>query len=67
MMKPLAEKIAKQHDLELVEVNIDNHIDLAHQYGVQGIPTLVLVDGDDEIGRHTGLHTQANITAALGL
>lgn len=68
MMKPMVEKIANEHDLELVEVNIDNEHDLVHQYGVQGVPTLVLLDENaHEIGRNVGLRPQATVTAALGL
>lgn len=68
MMKPMVEKIADEHDLELVEVNIDNEIELAHQYGVQGVPTLVLLDENDhEIGRSVGLRPKSAVTASLGL
>jgi len=67
-MKPLAEKIAEEHSLELVEVNIDNREDMAREYGVQGIPTLVLLDdGNNEISRLIGLQPQAKIASALGL
>lgn len=68
MMKPMVDQIAKEHDLELQEVNIDNDIELAHQYGVQGVPTLILLDENaNEIGRNVGLLPKAIITAALGL
>jgi len=68
IMQPVAEKIAQENNLELVEVNVDNDIELARQYDVRGIPTLVLLDEDaNEIARHTGSQTQARVTAALGL
>lgn len=36
------------------EVDIDENPTLAAQYGVRGVPTLVLVDGDKEISRKVG-------------
>lgn len=68
MIKPLVENLAEEHNLDLQEVNIDNSPELAHQYGVQGVPTLVLLDESArEVGRSVGLRPKATITAALGL
>jgi len=40
----------------LVKINIDNHQDLATQYGVQSIPTLILMDNEGtELDRITGV------------
>lgn len=66
IMKPVVEKIAEKHNLALQEVNIDTSPDLAAKYGVRSIPTLVLVDGDEEV-RYTGANTEARVTEGLGL
>jgi len=68
MIKPMVEKIAEEHNLKVVEVDIDNELDLVHQYGVQGVPTLILLDeGAHEIGRSVGLRPKSTVTASLGL
>ncbi len=41
-------------DVEVVSVDVDENPELASQYRVRGIPTLVLLDGDQEIARNTG-------------
>jgi thioredoxin 1 len=49
MIAPMLEKIANQHENELViaKVNTDEDPEWAIHYGVQGIPTLLFVaDGD---------------------
>jgi len=67
VMKPVAEKIAKEHELELVEVNIDTEKDLASEYGVTSIPTLVLLEDGKEVARYSGAQTQTRVSSALGL
>jgi len=67
MMAPVAEKIANENGLELVPVDIDDNPDLANEAGVQSVPTLVLVENDEEVARVTGLSTKANLENALGL
>ena len=48
MLAPVIEQIAKERsDLKVVKVNIDEAQDIAMQYGVMSIPTLmVFVDGN---------------------
>jgi thioredoxin-like negative regulator of GroEL len=44
------------------EVDVDSNTDLAVQYGIRGVPTMVAVDADDEeISRLTGSQTEASI------
>ena len=39
-------------DVQLMNIDIDENSDLAVQYGIRGVPTMVLLDADDkEIGR----------------
>jgi len=46
----------------LVEVDIDEKPDLAQQYKVRGVPTMVLLDDNDvEVGRLVGVKTKAQI------
>ncbi len=41
-------------DVEVVSVDVDENPEAASRYRVRGIPTLVLLDGDQEIARNTG-------------
>lgn len=55
-MAPVLDEIAGQFDSELgvVKVNVDEEPDLASQYGILSIPTLVFFAGGEEIHRVSG-------------
>jgi len=42
-------------DVTLSEIDIDENLELAKQYGVRGVPTMVLVEDGKEIGRKSGV------------
>jgi thioredoxin-like negative regulator of GroEL len=46
----------------LVEIDIDEKPDVAQEYKVRGVPTMVLLDENDaEVGRLVGVKTKAEI------
>ncbi|MBW4470778.1 MAG: tetratricopeptide repeat protein [Stenomitos rutilans HA7619-LM2] len=46
MLKPVLEKLAQEYDFVLAKVDIDQSPDLAHTYGVEGVPDVkVAVNG----------------------
>jgi thioredoxin 1 len=48
-------KYVEMGDVKLTEVDIDENLDLAKQYGVRGVPTMVLVEDGKEIKRNVGV------------
>lgn len=40
--------------IEVIEVDIDKEPELAKKYNVRGVPTMVLISGDQEIRRFIG-------------
>jgi thioredoxin-like negative regulator of GroEL len=44
-------------DLPIEVVDIDTHSDVAQEYGVRGVPTLVMLDENIEIKRLVGSRT----------
>lgn len=65
MLSKVFEDIKPDLQHELVEVDIDENSDLARQYNIRGVPTLVLVDGDTEIERKSGFMTEPQLKAFL--
>jgi thioredoxin-like negative regulator of GroEL len=46
----------------LIEIDIDEKPNLAQEYKVRGVPTMVLLDDNDvEVGRLVGVKTKAEI------
>lgn len=40
--------------IDIREINVDEEPDMASDYRVRGIPTLILLDGGNEVARTTG-------------
>ena len=61
--KALSENIkhVDMGDVEFKEIDIDENLDVAKQYGIRGVPTLVLLEDGEEIGRKSGVHTASVI------
>lgn len=56
MLLPIIEEIAKENeDIKVVKINVDNEQELAIQYGVMSIPTVVAIKQGEEINRRIGL------------
>lgn len=66
-IKPQVDKVAAETGIEVESIDIDDNPDLAESYGIQSIPTLVLVDGAKELARFTGSAPADRIKASLGL
>jgi len=39
----------KDHDHEIVDVNIDSNREMCEHYGIRGVPTLVMLNEDDTV------------------
>lgn len=57
---PILEELSADHPI--FSVNVDDQPDLAAEYGVSGIPCLVLFKDGAEITRKTGLQSKSTIT-----
>lgn len=57
-VSPLLEELAREYAgrMKLVKVNVDGAPSVQARFGVQGIPTFVLLSGGKEIGRLVGAH-----------
>ena len=58
------EELAWENTLRVVcpELDIDESGDLPAQYGIRGVPTMILFDANDkEVGRLVGMATEAKI------
>jgi thioredoxin len=55
MMKPIFEDAAKHHaQIKFAKVNVDEQGQIAQQFGVRGIPTLIFFKDGQVINRYVG-------------
>ena len=63
---PLVEEIAEERsDIKVVKINVDEEQELAMQFGVMSIPTLVVMKNGKIVNQVTGARPKAQILAML--
>ena len=66
MVVPLVEEIAKERsDIKVVKINVDGEQELAMQFGVMSIPTLVVMKNGKIVNQVIGARPKAQILAML--
>ena len=62
MLSPIVDEVAKEmSEIKVVKVNVDEAQDLAMNYQVMSIPTLVVIKGGKEVKRSVGLIDKSEI------
>ena len=67
MVAPIVEEIAEENeDIKLGKINVDEEMELAVQFGIVSIPTLIVVEGGQVTGKSVGYRPKADILKLLG-
>ncbi|MEX2139440.1 MAG: thioredoxin [Pirellulales bacterium] len=56
---------AEAAGIKIVKVNVDTNVELAERFGVNGLPTLLIVKAGNVVARHSGVATKEQLKAAL--
>ena len=54
MFGPVFEEVSKDEDFNFVKLDVDKYSDIAREYGVMSIPTVILFENGKEVKRFTG-------------
>ena len=54
MFGPVFEEVSKDEDFNFVKLDVDKYSDIAREYGVMSIPTVILFENGNEVKRFTG-------------
>jgi thioredoxin 1 len=67
MMGPVLDKLAGQYagKVTIGKINVDNESDLAQEFGVSSIPSLIIMKDGAEAKRYVGVTPEAELTRAL--
>ena len=66
MLSPVIDQIAEEHDEYVVaKVDVDRESELAIQFGVASIPTLVVIKNGKETNRAMGVRPKSAVLALL--
>ena len=68
MLSPVVDEIAQENDAIAVgKINVDEQPDLAAQYGIMSIPTLLVFKGGELAGKKIGVQTKQALMEMLGV
>ena len=66
MLAPIVEEIAEEYsDVTLGKINVDEQMELAIQFGIVSIPTLIVMEGGKAVQTAVGYRPKADILALL--
>lgn len=65
MLEPVVETIASETGAAVAKVDIDANQQLATEYGVRGVPTLVLFSDGEPAERLVGMQDETQLRAAI--
>ena len=66
MVGPILEEIAQEReDIKVCKVNVDEQIELASQYGIVSIPTLLVIENGQIVNQAVGARPKEGILALL--
>ena len=66
MVSPIVDEIAEEHpEFKIVKVNVDAEGELAQQFGIMSIPTLLVIKNGKVAEQSTGAKPKAQILAML--
>ena len=54
MLSPVLDNLSNEVDIDIIKIDVDKHNELAREYGVMSIPTLILFNNSVEIKRTLG-------------
>ena len=68
MVAPIVEEIAQEHpDITVGKINVDEEMELAVQFGIASIPTLVVLETGQMVNKSIGYAPKAELLRLLGL
>lgn len=68
MLGPILEEISNENNnVKIVKINVDSHEDLARQYGIMSIPTILVFKDGKEIHKNIGFVSKDEIDGWLKL
>jgi len=68
MIAPSVEAVAEEYEgkASIFKMNVDENLNVPQQYGIRGIPTLVLFKGGQEVERIVGAVSREAIAKVIG-
>lgn len=67
MLSPIVDEVASEHpDVKVGKLNVDEQPELAQQFGIMSIPTLLVFKNGEKVQESVGLIPKEKVEALLG-
>ena len=67
MLGPVFEKVSDEvNDVKFVKLDVDKFNDIARQYGVMSVPTLILFENGKEVKKEIGFMSEDKLKEFIG-
>lgn len=67
MLSPIVDEVASEHpDVKVGKINVDEQPELAQQFGIMSIPTLLVFKNGEKVQESIGLIPKEKVEALLG-
>jgi thioredoxin 1 len=67
MLSPIVDEVASEHpDIKVGKINVDEQPELAQQFGIMSIPTLLVFKNGEKVQESVGLIPKEKVEALLG-
>lgn len=67
MLSPIVDEVASEHpDVKVGKINVDEQPELAQQFGIISIPTLLVFKNGEKVQESVGLIPKEKVEALLG-
>ena len=67
MLSPIGDEVASEHpDVKVGKINVDEQPELAQQFGIMSIPTLLVFKNGEKVQESVGLIPKEKVEALLG-
>ena len=65
-LSPILNEISEElNDIQFTKLDVDKNTDIAQEFEIRGIPTLILFQNGKEIKRISGLHSKEDLKKEL--
>ena len=61
MLSPIIDEVAKEENVKLIKINVDNHEELSRRFGIMSIPTVIVFKNGEESHKNIGLTSKEEI------
>lgn len=70
MQPPVLEELEKEYttaELQIIKVNVDEYPEIASRYGIQSIPTILILKNGQLVKQIVGVHTKPQLKQELSI